>query len=73
MWKTMKKYSNILLKRFLPVLAGAVVGYMYYYYIGCNNGHCPISSDPLISTVYGGVIGLLIAIPAKSKKKEDEG
>ena len=68
----MKKYSNILLKRVAPVLAGAVLGYMYYYYIGCNSGHCPISSDPLISTVYGGVLGLLISFPGKSKKKEDE-
>jgi len=68
----MKKYSNILLKRVAPVLGGAVLGYMYYYYIGCNSGHCPISSDPLISTVYGGVLGLLIAFPGKSKKKEDE-
>ena len=68
----MKKYSNILLKRVAPVLGGALLGYMYYYYIGCNSGHCPISSDPLISTVYGGVLGLLIAFPGKSKKKEDE-
>ncbi len=67
----MKKYSNILLKRIAPVLGGAVLGYLYYYYIGCNSGHCPISSDPLISTVYGGVLGLLIAFPGKSKKKED--
>ena len=68
----MKKYSNILLKQVAPVLGGALLGYMYYYYIGCNSGHCPISSDPLISTVYGGVLGLLIAFPGKSKKKEDE-
>lgn len=68
----MKKYSNILLKRVAPVLGGAVLGYMYYYYIGCNSGHCPITSDPLISTVYGGVLGLLITFPGKSKKKEDE-
>ena len=68
----MKKYSNILLKRVAPVLGGAVLGYLYYFYIGCNSGHCPISSDPLISTVYGGVIGLLIAFPVKSDKKTDE-
>jgi hypothetical protein len=67
----MKKYSNILLKRVVPVLLGGVAGYLYYFYIGCNSGHCPISSDPLISTVYGGVIGLLVAIPAKPKKKEN--
>ena len=69
----MRKYSNILLKRVAPVLGGAVLGYMYYYYIGCNSGHCPITSDPLISTLYGGVIGLFLAFPGIPKKKEDEG
>ena len=68
----MKKYSNFIFKRIAPVLGGALLGYLYYYYIGCNSGHCPISSDPLISTVYGGVIGLLIAFPVKSKKNEDK-
>ena len=68
----MKKYSNILLKRVAPVLGGAALGYMYYFYIGCNSGHCPITSDPLISTLYGGVIGLFLAFPGKPKKKEDE-
>ena len=72
MENVMKNSLNILLKRVAPVLGGALLGYMYYYYIGCNNGHCAISSDPVISTVYGGVIGLLIAFPSKSTKKEEK-
>ena len=67
----MKKYYKFLVKRVAPVLGGALLGYLYYYYIGCNSGHCPISSDPLISTLYGGAVGFLIALPVKSKKNEE--
>jgi len=41
-------------------IAGGAAGYAYYYFIGCN-GACAITANPLISTVYGLVIGLLIA------------
>jgi len=40
---------------------GAVAGYAYYYFIGCHSGTCPITSKPLNSTVYGALMGLLIA------------
>ena len=60
----------ITLKRVLPVLAGAILGYAYYYFIGCNSGTCPITSSPLISTVYGAFIGLIFAIPSKKKDEK---
>jgi len=59
-----------LLKRVLPVFAGASLGYAYYYFIGCTSGSCPITSNPWISTIYGGVAGFIISIP--SKKKADD-
>ena len=62
---------NLILKRILPVLAGAVVGYAYYYFIGCTTGHCPITSNPYISTLYGAIMGVLFAIPSKKKVKVD--
>lgn len=61
---------NIVLKRILPVAGGAILGYAYYYFIGCNSGSCPITSSPYISTVYGAAVGFLISIP--SKKKTDD-
>ena len=64
--------KQIIYKRILPVIAGALLGYAYYYYIGCNSGSCAISSNPYISTVYGGAIGLLLSFPSKKKKKNDE-
>lgn len=62
-------------KRYLPTLiltiVGAAGGYLYYLYVGCSSGACLITSNPVISTIYGGVFGLLIGfIVTPSKKKE---
>lgn len=59
--------KDFLLKRILPVVLGAVIGFSYYYFIGCN-GSCPISGNPYISTLYGAGLGLLWALPLSSKK-----
>ncbi len=64
--KTFLKY----LKKTLPVLAGGLIGYGYYYFIGCYSGTCPIQSNPYISTLYGALIGFVFVIPGKKKKEE---
>ena len=51
----------------LGVGLGALVGYGYYYFIGCNTGSCPITSSPVVSTLYGGLIGLVFVFPSKKK------
>lgn len=51
-------------------LIGGVAGYLYYAEIGCLSGTCPITSKPLNSTLYGGVVGgLLFHTFVKQKKK----
>jgi hypothetical protein len=67
----MKIDKNILLKRVLPVVAGAVLGYAYYYFVGCSSGSCPISSNPYISTVYGALFGAVLSFPSKKKPVVD--
>ena len=61
------------IRRILPVVGGAVAGYAYYYYIGCDRG-CPITGNPVISTAYGAFAGFLFidwkAIFNKNKKEE---
>ena len=42
------------------VIIGAVGGYFYWLKIGCTPGACPITSSPVMSTVWGGVMGGLI-------------
>lgn len=58
------------LKQILPVVLGGAGGYAYYYFIGCASGACPISSNPYISTAYGGIIGFLL-IPRNKKVTEE--
>lgn len=72
---------NFLLKNkllFIGLFIGAAGGYLYYYYIGCVSGTCPITSRPLNSTLYGAVMGgLLFSIFKKetndSKKNKKQG
>ena len=47
-------------KRVLPVVLGAAGGYLYYAYIGCVSGTCPITSNPWLTTGYGTLIGLTL-------------
>ncbi len=42
---------------FIGVVIGLFSGYAYYYYIGCASGTCAITSSPINSTIYGGVLG----------------
>lgn len=48
------------MKLLLFVVGGAVTGFLYYRLIGCRSGACPITSSPIISTLYGAMIGLLL-------------
>lgn len=41
----------------IPAVFGAVGGYLFYRFVGCASGTCPITSSPFLSTIYGGVIG----------------
>ncbi|MBN1464214.1 hypothetical protein JXA02_00535 [candidate division KSB1 bacterium] len=50
-----------LLKYIIGFCIGAVAGFAYYYFIGCRTGACPITGNPIISTLWGGVIGALLA------------
>jgi hypothetical protein len=55
------------------VFLGAILGYAYYYYVGCLSGACVISSKPLVSTIYFAVMGGLffsyISYPRFKSKK----
>jgi len=48
------------MKLVLFVLGGAVAGFLYYRFVGCRTGTCPITSSPIISTVYGAMMGFLL-------------
>jgi hypothetical protein len=59
------------------IALGAIGGYAYYYFIGCTSANaCPITSNPMISTGYGALLGAVIGLNftsfrKKSKNSED--
>ena len=46
-------------KPFLGIAIGGLAGFLYYYFVGCSSGTCPITSNPYISIGYGSLMGLL--------------
>ena len=58
----------------IGIIAGAIGGYTYYSLVGCSTGSCAITSNPIISTLYFGVMGGLfvsIVLPNNKHKKEN--
>jgi hypothetical protein len=53
LWKDKKQYVT-------GIAIGAVVGYLYWYFQGCENG-CSISGSPLNSSMYFAMIGGIAA------------
>jgi len=60
-----KKYWKI----FAFIIAGALVGFAYWRFIGCNSGTCPITANWHTSALMGGVLGFLIS---GTGKRNDE-
>ena len=57
----------------IGILVGLFAGYFYYLQIGCVSGTCAITSKPLNSTLYGGLMGgLLFNVFATTPKKKEE-
>ncbi|AZZ58846.1 DUF6132 family protein [Riemerella anatipestifer] len=43
----------------IGAIIGAISGYLYWKFVGCSTGTCAITSKPINSTLYGGVMGAL--------------
>jgi hypothetical protein len=46
---------------------GAIIGYGYYHFFGCESG-CPLKSSWTTMTLYGAVFGFVLSLPTKKKK-----
>ena len=38
-------------------IIGGVAGFSYYHFVGCTSGTCPITSSPIMSTLWGILLG----------------
>lgn len=61
--KTRKRvlpYRQYIMVTALFTLAGSLAGYVYFLLVGCRSGACMITSSPLLSTIWGGLLGYLL-------------
>lgn len=57
----MKEYLQKHKIKILFLALGAIGGYLYWHYIGCTSGSCPITSKWYSSAAYGMLLGWLIS------------
>lgn len=68
----MKEWINSNYKTLAGIAIGGILGFMYYKFYGCESGTCMISSSPVNSTLYGSVMGYLLAGAIFSKSEKDK-
>ncbi|MFY7938549.1 MAG: DUF6132 family protein [Flavobacterium sp.] len=56
----------------IGLIAGAIAGYLYYYYVGCASGSCAITSRPINSSLYGAMMGSLLFNMFQKEKSNPE-
>ena len=51
----------MILRLILGAAVGGGLGFAYFKFVGCSSGACPLTSNPVISTLYGSVVGALLS------------
>jgi hypothetical protein len=72
--RKMEDIKNRILRKsflfpFIGASLGVLAGYLYYHFIGCQNGTCAITSNPWLSMLWGAAVGYLLADMLTGKKK----
>lgn len=44
----------------IGITLSATAGFLYWNFVGCSSGTCMITSKPMNSTLYGGLMGYLL-------------
>ena len=69
-----KKHSLAL----ILAMTGAVCGFLYWKFVGCKSGSCPIKSNWYLMTIWGTVFGYLLGdiisefIKKRSKASQEQ-
>jgi hypothetical protein len=51
----------MILRILIGAVVGAGLGFGWYKLVGCSTGACPLTSHPVVSSIYGAIMGALIA------------
>lgn len=60
--------------KIISIIAGMGLGWLYYHFVGCMGGSCPITSNPISSMIFGAIFSYLLFpdIVEKLTKKENK-
>ena len=60
--KTVKEFftSWYFWKPFMAATTGGILGFLYYFYVGCSTGTCEITSNPYSSIFMGSLMGYFV-------------
>lgn len=50
----------------------AAIGFVYYAFVGCKSGACPLTSSPYISIIVGAVFGAAVGSTLSDRKEEKD-
>ncbi len=56
---------------FIGSIIGGIGGYVYWYFIGCDSGGCPITASPINSVIWGAMMGSLLLSMFKKEQKDE--
>ncbi len=68
----MKKFIKEYKLYLMGAVVGAVVGFLYWKFVGCSSGTCMITSNPRNSSIYFAFIGSLLFGLLKKEKQKTE-
>lgn len=54
------------------IAVGAIGGYLYWRFVGCSTGTCPITSSPVNSSIWGAAMGGLLLSSFKQDKQTEK-
>ena len=58
--KKLKKRKVLSVWGIAGAVIGGVLGFIYYRYVGCATGNCPIASNPWLMISFGMMLGAII-------------
>lgn len=65
----MKCFINKFKFEIIGAIIGFIGGFIYWYYVGCVSGTCPIKSNWYTMAPYGMLFGILLGGIIKPRKK----
>ncbi|HNW49621.1 MAG TPA: DUF6132 family protein [Prolixibacteraceae bacterium] len=65
MQKFFIKYKTLI----IGIVLGALAGFLYWRFVGCASGTCPITSRWYNTMIYGMIVGALLGSPVRKKEE----